>query len=370
MTVVGDSGRVKDDGPLVYIGTYTEPPQGQAKGVYVCRLNPDSGALTIQQTVPGVANPSYLALGPNARHLYAVSEVDSGQVAAFSWDAATGHLTLLNHHSSHGTAPCHLSVEQGHVLVANYGSGSVAALPIHPDGSLGAATSVIQHDGSGAHPRQEGPHAHMILPDPDGQRVLAVDLGLDQIFAYRLDAASGQLTPYDPVSAYESPQPGAGPRQIAFGPGGRHAFVLNELDSTLTICAYDPARGVLRPLETISTLPEGFDGENTCAHVAVASSGRFVYASNRGHDSIVIFSLDASSGTLTAVGHEPTGGKTPRAFAIDPAGRWLLAANQDSDSILSFRVDAATGMLAPSGEVVQIPAPVCVVFADAPSRTV
>ncbi len=370
MTLAGDDARGADGGPLVYIGTYTEPPQGQAEGVYVCRLDPVSGALTIQQTAPGVANPSYLALVPDGRRLYAVCEVDDGQVTAFSCDTATGHLSLLNHQSSHGAAPCHVSVSQGHVLVANYGSGSVAALPIQTDGSLGVATSVIQHDGSSAHPRQEGPHAHMILSDPAGQRVLAVDLGLDRIFAYRLDTASGQLTANDPASAYESPQPGAGPRQIAFGPDGSHAFVLNELDSTLTMCAYEPERGVLRPLETVSTLPEGFVGENTCAHVAVAPSGRFVYASNRGHDSIVIFAHDATNGRLTVVGHEPTGGKTPRAFALDATGAWLLAANQDSDSILSFSVDESTGMLKPSGAVAEIPAPVCVVFANAPARTV
>lgn len=368
MTMTADGGHGTDDGLLVYVGTYTEAPQGQAEGVYVCRVEPQSGALTILHTASGVANPSYLALGPDGRNLYAVSEVDDGKVVAFSRDAATGQLTLINQQSSHGAAPCHLSVDQGHVLVANYTSGSVAVLPIQPDGSLGAASSVIQYEGALAHPRQEGPHAHMIVPDPNGQRVLAVDLGLDCIMAYHLDAASGELIPNDPAITYQSPQAGAGPRQIAFAPDGRHAFVLNELDSTLTVCAYDPERGVLRPLETLTTIPGDFKGENTCAHIAVAPSGRFVYASNRGHDSIAIFALDASTGRLTVVGHESTGGQTPRAFAIDHTGNWLLAANQDSDSILSFRVDASSGLLARSGEESQIPAPVCVVFADTPTR--
>ncbi len=370
MTMTAGGGHGPDDGLLVYVGTYTEAPQGQAEGVYVCRMEPQSGALIIQQAASGVANPSYLALGPDGRNLYAVSEVDDGQVAAFSRDAATGQLTLINQQSSHGAAPCHLSVEQGHVLVANYTSGSVAALPIRPDGSLGAASSVIQYEGALAHPRQEGPHAHMIVPDPNGQRVLAVDLGLDRIMAYRLDAASGELIPNDPAIAYQSARAGAGPRQIAFAPSGRHAFVLNELDSTLTACTYDPERGVLRPLETLSTLPGDFRGENTCAHIAVAPSGRFVYASNRGHDSIAIFAVGATTDQLTVVGHEPTGGQTPRAFALNPTGAWLLAANQDSDSILSFRVDATSGLLARSGQESQIPAPVCVVFADTSTRAV
>ncbi len=370
MTMTADDGHGTDDGLLVYVGTYTEAPQGQAEGVYVCRMRHSSGALTMEQTVPGLVNPSYLALGPEGRNLYAVSEVDDGQVAAFSRDAATGQLMLINQQSSHGAAPCHLSVEQGHLLVANYTSGSVAVLPIRPDGSLGAASSVIQYEGALAHPRQEGPHAHMIVPDPSGQHVLAVDLGLDRIMAYRLDAASGELITNDPALAYQSPRPGAGPRQIAFAADGRHAYVLNELDSTLTVCSYDPERGELRPHETLSTLPGGFTGENTCAHIAVAPSGRFVYASNRGHDSIAIFALDTSTGRPTLVGHEPTGGQTPRAFALDPTGTWLLAANQDSDSIVSFRVDASSGLLARSGQESQAPAPVCVVFAETSTQAV
>lgn len=369
MVTSGGGGRAAGDGVLVYVGTYTEGSQGRAEGIYVCRLDPASGTLRIQQTVPGVADPSYLALAPDGRRLYAVSEVDDGAVAAFARDPATGRLTPLNRESSHGASPCHLSVHRDYVLAANYTTGSVAALPVRPDGSLAPATTVVRHEGSGVHPRQEGPHAHMVVPDPDGRLILAVDLGLDRIMGYRLDAESGELTPNEPATAYTSPRPGAGPRQIAFHPDGRRAWVLGELDSTLTTCAYDASRGVLRPVETLSTLPDGFAGESTAADMAVAPSGRFVYASNRGHDSIAIFATGGPTGRLTAVGHEPTHGKTPRAFALDPAGVWLLAANQDSDTIVSFRVDAATGRLSPSGQAARIPTPVCVVFAgDRPAN--
>lgn len=358
----GQGSTKPDGGPLVYVGTYTKAPTGRAEGIYVYRLDPASGALAHEQTVAGIVNPSYLALDPDGRALFAVTEGDEGEVAAFARDPATGRLTPRNRQPVHGAAPCHLSVHQGHVLAANYTSGSVAALPIQPDGQLGPASAVVQHTGGSVHPRQAGPHAHMIVPDPSGDYVLAVDLGLDQILAYRLDAASGRLDAVEPAPAYASPRPGAGPRQVAFHPNGRAAFVLNELDSTITACEYDAARGALRPVQTLSTLPEDFRGENTCAHVAVAPSGRFVYASNRGHDSIAIFAIDEATGRLTAAGHEPTQGRNPRAFGIDPSGEWLLAANQSTDTIVAFRLNPATGQLTASGAVTAVPTPVCVIF--------
>lgn len=356
MSIQGDS--------IVYIGTYTEAPAGRAEGLFVYRMDRHSGMLRLEQTVSGVIDPSFVTLAPDGRYLYAVSEADEGQVLAFARDLATGHLTLLNQQSTHGTAPCHLSCDHGYVLVANYGSGSIAAFPVGSDGSLSPASSVVQHEGSSVHERQEGPHAHMILPSPTHQLVLAVDLGLDRILAYRLDAESGQLISGDPPVAYESPQPGAGPRQVAFHPNGLFAYVLNELGSTLTACEYDAAQGVLRPFQTLSTLPDGFDAENTSAHVIVSSSGRFAYTSNRGHDSIAIFAIEEATGSLTVVGHEATRGANPRAFALDQTGNWLLAANQDSDTVVSLRVDQSTGLLTPSGHEASIPTPVCVLFAQ------
>lgn len=346
---------------FVYVGAYTAPPMGKAEGLDVYRLDPASGALARVQTVPGVVNPSFLALDPQERFLFAVNEVERGGVSAFARDPATGELTPLNEQPTHGAAPCHLSVDPTgrFVLVANYGSGSVAVLPVGPDGRLGATTDVVQHEGRSAHPeRQSGPHAHTIVPDPAGRHILAADLGIDQVVVYRLDDAAGRLVPHGRFRA----APGAGPRQLAFGAGGRFVYVLNELDSTLTACAYDPAAGALQALQTVSTLPEGFAGENTCARVEVAPSGRFVYASNRGHDSIAHFAIDESTGRLTAAGHEPTGGRTPRHFALDPTGAWLLAANQGSDTIVTFRVDPATGRLAATHQAAQAPTPVCAVF--------
>ncbi len=349
---------------FVYVGTYTTPPMGRAEGLYVYRLDPASGALAPVQTVPGVVNPSFLALDPQERFLFAVNEVEQGTVSAFARDPAAGELTPLNEQPTHGAAPCHLSVDPTgrFVLVANYGSGEVAVFPVGPDGRLGAATDVVRHEGKSVHPqRQTGPHAHMIVPDPEGRHVLAADLGLDQVVVYRLDDTAGRLVPHGRFHA----TPGAGPRQLAFAGGGRFVYVVNELDSTLTACAYDPAAGTLRAIETVSTLPDGFAGENTCARVEVHPSGRFVYASNRGHHSIAIFAIEEATGRLTAVGHEPTGGRTPRHFALDPTGAWLLAANQGSDSIVTFRVDPATGRLAAAGPVAEAPTPVCLVFGRA-----
>jgi 6-phosphogluconolactonase len=247
------------------------------------------------------------------------------------------------------------------LLVANYGSGSIAALPIRADGSLAEPSAVIQHQGSSVNSqRQAGPHAHFITPDPRNRFALTCDLGLDQVLVYRLDAAKSSLTANNPPFA--GVKPGAGPRHLAFHPSGRFVFLINEMGSTLTVFAYDAKRGALKELQTISTLPEGFAGNSTCAEVQVHPSGKFVYGSNRGHDSIAVFSFDAASGKLTCLEHQPTQGKTPRHFALDPAGHWLLAENQDSDNVVVFRVDAKTGRLSPAGQTVSVGAPVCAVF--------
>jgi 6-phosphogluconolactonase len=353
---------------VVYIGTYTEPPSGKGEGIYVCRLDPDSGTLSPPQIVRDVANPSFLALDANRPRLYAVNELEEGGVSAFARDPQTGDLRFLNRQPSHGAAPCYVGLDTSgrYALVANYNGGTVAALPIAADGSLGPATGVVRHEGSSVNPqRQEKPHPHMIAPTPDGRFVLATDLGTDRILIYRLDLATGRLLPNEPGPAFAKANPGSGPRHFAFAPNGRTLYVINEIDSTLTAYAYEGERGAIRPRQTVSSLPVGFEGESTCAHVVVAPDGRFVYGSNRGHDSIAIWAVDGDSGDLTPVGHESTGGRTPRNFAIDPSGSWLLAANQESDTVVTFRRDRAAGTLTATGRVDAIPSPVAIVFAPA-----
>ena len=351
---------------FVYVGSYTEPSFGSGEGISVFEFDPESGELTPVQTAAGVANPSFLALDAGERHLYAVEELDEGGVGAFARDPATGRLTLLNRQASHGAAACYVSLSHdgSYALVANYGSGTVAALPIAADGRLEPATGVVQHEGSSVDPeRQAGPHAHMIAPTPDGRLVLATDLGTDRLLVYRLDDETGRLLPSDRGPGAVATTPGAGPRHLAFAPDGRTLYVINELASTLTVSGYDGGRGEIDARQTLSTLPEGFGGESTCAHVAVSPDGRFVYGSNRGHDSIAIWAVDRASGELTSLGHEPTRGRDPRNFAIDPTGAWLLAANQRSDTIVAFRRDSGSGMLAATGQVTRTASPVAIVFA-------
>ena len=351
---------------LVIIGAYAP---ARSEGIHVYRMDPASGALTRLSAVSGLENPSFLAVHPNRRFLYAVSEVGQfagrpgGAVAAFSLNPRTGALAPLNQQSSRGAGPCYVSVSADRagdvVLVANYGGGSVALLPIQNDGRLGEATDFVQHQGSSVNPgRQEGPHAHSILPDPANRFAFAADLGLDKVLIYRLDPGRGTLVPND--QAWASVKAGAGTRYSAFHPGGRYAYVINELDSTVTAFAYDAARGALREVQTLPTLPAGFSGSNSCADIHVAPSGRFLYGSNRGHDSIALFGIDGRSGKLRAVGHEPTQGKTPRNFALDPTGTFLLAANQDTDNVVIFRINKRTGGLTPTGQTLRVSKPVCV----------
>lgn len=348
---------------FIHVGTYTRQPQGHGEGIYGYDFDPDTGSLTHRQTTGGVVNPSFLALAADGQHLYAVNEGERGQVTAFRRDLATGELHELNTQVSEGDGPCYVSLSSSgkHVLVANYGSGSIAALPIQEDGGLQPASSAVQHHGSSVNPsRQEGPHAHMIAPAPDGKFILAVDLGLDRIFAYQLDPNSGTLTTAgEPAGA--NAEPGAGPRHFAATPDHRYVYVINELASTLTAYAYDSETAAMRPLQTESTLPADFEGQNTTAQVVISPDGRYVYGSNRGHDSIVFWAI-GDDGGLTFAGRVPSGGKEPRNFNIDPSGRWLLAANQNSDAIVTFRRDADSGALEPTGDVTEVPTPVCIVF--------
>ncbi|MCL6545862.1 MAG: lactonase family protein [Bryobacteraceae bacterium] len=351
---------------LVFFGTYTRK---LSKGIYVSRFNPADGKLSEPELAAELTNPSWVALHPKRRALYAVAETSNyqgqktGAVAAFASDPVTGKLTKLNELPSHGTSPCHVTVDRSGrcAVVANYGTGSVACYPLKSDGSLGEASAVIQHTGSGPNPsRQQGPHAHQAVVSLDNRFVLIPDLGLDKVMIYRLDPAKGTLTPNDPPFA--STPPGAGPRHMAFHPKGRYAYVICELTSVITAYSYDASRGAFTQLTAVSTLPPDFSGRNSTAEIEVHPNGRFLYGSNRGHDSIAVFSIDASTGTLSLVEHVSTQGKTPRNFKIDPSGNFLLAANQDTDNVLVFRIDPSTGRLSPTGQTVQVGAPVCIEF--------
>ncbi len=344
----------------LFVGTYTD---GDSEGIYRCGMNPESGALEILGTTGGIENPSFLALGPSRRHLYSVGETGEfegspgGGVFAFSIDSETQELTRLNAQSSHGGGPCYVTVTpQGrHVLVANYSGGNVAVLPVRDDGVLEEASDVAQHEGSSVNEqRQQSPHAHCIVTDPSGTHALAADLGIDQVVVYRLE--DGTLTP----AGHASVKPGAGPRHFTFHPDGRRAYVINELDSTVTAFTY--GEGTLTETETVGTLPEGFEGDNYPADIHVSADGRFVYGSNRGHDSIVVFSIDPENGALTPLQHQSTGGEWPRNFSLDPSGRFLLVANQRTNDVVVFSRDADTGMLSETGQVLHMPSPVCIRF--------
>lgn len=354
---------------IAYIGTYT---RANSKGIYAYRFDAATGKATSIGLVAETSNPSFLAIHPNRRFLYAVNENDTfegqraGSVSAFSIDAATGQLKLINQVSTGGPGPCHVALDKSGkwLFVANYGGGSVAAFPVHEDGSLGKAAPFVQHKGSSVNAqRQSSPHAHSANLSPDNRFVLMADLGLDQVLAYRLDRTTGMASTADSVTKIE---PGSGPRHMVFHPKGKFAYVCNEITATVTALAYDPAKGGMKELQTISMLPKDFTGGKGAAEIAVHPSGKFLYASNRGAaDSIAVFSIDAAKGTLTAIDYVPTQGKTPRNFAIDPTGAYLLAANQESANVVIFRIDQKTGKLTPSGDKLDVPFPVCVVFVAA-----
>ena len=354
-------------GTLVYIGTYTSPA---SKGIYVSRLDPATGTLSTPTLAAEGRNPSFLAATPDGRFLYAVNEVDAvdgkpgGAVTGYAIDKATGALKLLNSQSTVGGGPAHVSVAGRMVFAANYGGGSVAAYQIQGDGTLKPHSAFAQHTGSSVNTaRQKGPHAHAVTPDPSGRFLYVPDLGLDQVLVYRVDAAAGTLTPATPPFASVLPA-GAGPRHIAIAKDGRHAYVITEMLCTIVGFDRNTSTGALTPVQTISTLPAGqavAEGFST-AEVLLHPSGKFLYGSNRGHDSLVVYAVDQASGTLTLVQHIPTGGKTPRAFNIDPSGAFLVAGNQNSDTIAVFRIDAATGKLTSTGQTVSVGKPVSFEF--------
>jgi 6-phosphogluconolactonase len=352
---------------LVYVGTYTD--KTTSKGIYAYRYDADTGKLDSLGLAAETTNPSFVAVHPNRRFLYAVNEVSnykgksSGAVSAFAIDSATGKLTFLNEVASGGADPCYITLDKTgkYVLVANYTGGSIAAFPVLDDGRLGEPSAFVQHAGHGPNAeRQEGPHAHSIDLSADNHFALVDDLGLDELLVYRFDATQGSLTPNDPKFA--KLDPGAGPRHFAFHPSGKFAYVISELASTVTVFAYDNASGSLRSLQSISTLPKGFTGRNDDAEIQVHPSGKFLYASNRGHDSIAVFAIDGSKGTLTLVEDVPTQGKEPRSFEIDPTGSLLFAENQNSNNIVLFRIDQKTGKLTAAGQTLDVASPVCVKF--------
>ena len=359
--VEGMSGPLAAADQTLYIGTYTS---GKSQGIYVYRLNMSSGELSHLKTVANVIDPSYLTIDRKRRFLYAVNEVSqfegkpSGAVSSFSIDPNTGDLKYLNQKPSQGGSPCYVTLDhtERFALLANYEAGNVSVLPINRDGSLGDPVSVMQHVGSSVNrDRQLGPHAHCIILDKSNRFAFAVDLGIDKIMIYRFDSRKGVLINNGSLEM----KPGAGPRHLTFHPNNRYAYVINELDSTMTSLAYDSSRGVLRPQQTVSTVPSGYSETNSCADLHVSPSGKFLYGSNRGHDSIVVYAIDKKSGQLTLVEHVPTGGKTPRNFTIDPTGTFLLAANQKSDSVVTFRIDPTMGRLKPTGHTAEVPTPVC-----------
>jgi 6-phosphogluconolactonase len=357
----------------LYVGTYTDT---EAKGIYRMRFNTATGALSTPELAAQTENPSFLVLHPNGRFLYAANEWGTGPEDKGGWLSAysvgaDGSLTYLNKQPAHGVNPCHLEIDKSgkHVLTANYSSGTTGVFPIRRDGTLGEATSVVKHEGKGPKPNQEAAHAHAIVLDRANRYGFVADLGIDAVVAYRYDAAKGTLTEHKPGTI--ALPPGSGPRHFLLDARERHAYVITEMGSAVTAFDYDAARGTFQERATVSLLPAGFSGETDAAELALSRDGRFLYASNRGRDpqqmdTLAIFSVDAKTGALTPVGHQTTGGRTPRHFAIDPTGRFLLAAHQRSNSIAVFRIDAATGKLTPVGEPVSVGKPVCLLFARKP----
>lgn len=351
------------DSLQVYLGTYGGG-DNPSRGIYRSTLDLETGKLSDPVLVAEARNPSFLEIHPTGKFLYAVSEAGrAGSVSAYAIDPDTGNLMFLNQRPSGGSGPCHVSIDrQGkNVLVANYGSGSASVIPIESDGKLAEPTSTVQHEGSSVNAvRQKGPHAHSINVSPDNRYAYVADLGIDKIVIYKFDADKGTLTANDPP--FVELKPGAGPRHFTFGSNGRYAYVIKELDCTITAFHYDATSGALKPIQTIATLPSDFDGSNTCAEIRVHPNGRFLYGSNRGHDSIAVYGVDTTTGKLTCVEHETKDIKTPRNFNIDPTGTFCLVANQDGRSVVVFRIDAKTGALQPTGHKIAISKPVCIRF--------
>lgn len=354
---------------IVYFGTYTDHG---SKGIYACHFHPANGKLTPVELAAESRNPSFLAVDPHSQYLFAANEFGdyqggkTGAVTSFAIDRRTGKLRTLNTVSSRGADPCHLTVDQNgrHVLVANYSGGNVAVLPVDAKGMLGEASDFVQHTGSSLDAeRQHEAHAHEVVLTPGDRFAVVSDLGLDKLMIYRYDGAKGKLAPNDPPFA--KVKAGSGPRHFALHPNGHFAYAISEMGNIITAFDWDGDKGTLHELQTVPTLPKDFKGQNTTAEIAVHPSGKFLYGSNRGHDSIAVYAIDPAKGTLTFVEDVLTMGKEPRNFAIDPTGQYLFAANQNSNTVVVFRVNAKNGRLRPTGQKLEVPSPVCVTFVAA-----
>lgn len=357
----------------VYLGTYTGK---NSQGIYLSTLDLATGSLSKPELAAETTSPSFLAIHPSGKYVYAVGEIadfqgkKAGAVSAFAVDPHSGKLKLINQQPSGGGGPCHVSVDPSGkcVLAANYGGGSVCSFPIGEDGSLKEGGSVIQHHGSSVNKdRQKEPHAHSINVDKNGKYAFAADLGLDQVLVYKLNAPHGTLEVNDPPHAKVAP--GSGPRHFAFHPSGKFAYVINEMGNTVTAFEYNPHHGSLAEIQSIGTLPREFSGKSYTAEVVVHPSGKFLYGSNRSFDdsnaplgSIAVFAIDEKTGKLTATSHQAEGIKTPRNFAVEPTGKWLLVGNQAGDSVIVFAIDQETGALKPTQHKINVGSPVCVRF--------
>jgi len=352
----------RGDTVWVFVGTYTGK---KSQGIYRAELDTATGKLGKAELAAEIASPSFLAIHPERTHLFCVCELTgkrAGGVASFKLDAKTGALKPINQQSSVGGGPCHITSDKAgkNVLIANYGGGSAAVLPVDKDGKLGEASSFVQHTGSSVNKgRQEAPHAHSVNLDKDNKFAVVADLGLDKLLVYKFDSAKGTITANDPAALDLAP--GAGPRHFAFHPNGKFAYTNNELDSTVTALAYDADKGSFTKLNTLSTLPAEHKGNST-AETVVHPNGKFVYVSNRGHNSIAIFEVNESTGELKAAGHQGEGVKIPRNFNIDPTGKWMIVANQAGDSLIVYEIDEKTGQLKPTVQSVEVGSPVCVRF--------
>jgi 6-phosphogluconolactonase len=357
---------------ILYVGTYTEKEdfvEGKATGMYIYKLNLNSGRLSYVGSSPHTVNPSYLVVDASSQNLYAVNETASkdkpaGTISAFRLTAGGNTMEYVNTVSSQGNAPCYISLDKTRkwVMCANYGSGTVAVIPVLNDGKLGNATFTHQHRGKGSTPRQDSPHAHLIVQSPYNEFVYSCDLGLDTIFIYKLNAEKGILSR---AGKSYATMPGAGPRHLAFHPSGKVAYEVNELNGTIEVMDVDSATGSLSRIQVISTRDASMKDDAACADIHLTPSGSFLYASNRGNlNNLAMFSVDRQTGKLTLIGHQGVHGKTPRNFVIDPTGKFLLVANQDSGNVVTFRIDPSSGKLIDTGLETSIPTPVCLKFLE------
>jgi 6-phosphogluconolactonase len=342
---------------LVYFGSHGSGP---GIGFSLAHFDPESGALSPPEFLLAAKEPAFFVFSPDGSHLYTCNSGSPGGLSAYAVEPHTGHLRLLNRVLAGGGDTSFISLDRTgrFVLVANYDGGSVAAFALRPDGAIGDWTAFDQHTGHSVNPRrQTHAYAHAIVVDPTNRFVLVPDLGVDKLYVYRFDETSGKLTPNDP--AFVAIAPGSGPRHVRFHPNGRWVYLINEIASTIVALAWDSAHGTLTPFQTSTTLPAGFTGTSTCAELEIHPGGKFLYGSNRGHDSLAVFAIDQDTGRLTPVEQVSSGGKTPRNFAFDPTGRWIVLTNQDSSNAVVFRVDATSGHLTPTGDPVSVPSPFC-----------